>query len=385
MKTRNAAPVLLAIALGAAVSRTPLTALGVLQGAIREELGLSYGAMGLLTTIPVIMYIFSALGIGRLKVRFGLAPVLGGGLAVLSAGLFLRSWGGTWGLFLGMAGVGVGISALNVLIPAAAKEYFPRRVGAVSGFYTVCVYLATAAAAAIAVPMYRGTGSWRLALGAWLPFAVAGAAAWLLLRKRGSGAAPGARVDWKEVLRRPVTWLLILMMGSQSVIFYGMTAWLPAMMASHGFSAELAGRSASLFQLGGILGALICGAALSGLKRQSGFCFLIGAGFFVGTLLLAAGGSGAALWAACILIGASSSASFSVINCIAALRAGDPEETAAMVALVQTAGYPFGAAAPVLLGRLFDRTASWLPALAILAAAGAIYALAGVKAGDDGK
>ena len=107
MKKSSMKWVLAAIALAAAVSRTPLTAVGVLQGPIREGTGLSYSAMGLLTTIPVVMYVLSALGIGRLKVRFGLLAVMAGGLTVLSAGLLLRSWGGEAGLFLGTACIGV--------------------------------------------------------------------------------------------------------------------------------------------------------------------------------------------------------------------------------------------------------------------------------------
>lgn len=382
MKKHSVKWVLAAIALAAAVSRTPLTAVGVLQGPIREGSGLSYSAMGLLTTIPVVMYILSALGIGRLKVRFGLPTAMAGGLAALSAGLLLRSWGGAAGLFLGTACIGVGISTVNVLIPAAIKEHFPDRVGAVTGFYSVCMYLATAAAAATAVPLYSRTGSWRLTLCVWLPVSLAGAAVWLLQRRSGGEAGhAAASMDLKGVLRRPITWLLALMMGSQSIVYYSVTAWLPAILGSHGFSDALAGRFTSACQLGGILGSVICAVALARLKRQSLFCFLIGAGFCAEMALLALGQSTAVLLVGAVLLGACCSSSLSAINCIAALRARDPEETAAMTAVVQTAGYPLAALGPVLMGRLYDVTASWLPALDIMAVAGAAYAAAGVKAG----
>ena len=381
MKKSSMKWVLAAIALAAAVSRTPLTAVGVLQGPIREGTGLSYSAMGLLTTIPVVMYILSALGIGRLKVRFGLPAVMAGGLTVLSTGLLLRSWGGATGLFLGTACIGVGISTVNVLIPAAIKAYFPDRVGAVTGFYSICMYLATAAAAALAVPLYSRTGSWRLTLCTWLPFALAGAAVWLLQRSGGEAGRTDTSMDLKRVLRRPITWLLALMMGSQSIVYYSVTAWLPAILGSHGFSEGLAGRFTSVCHLGGFLGSVVCTVALARLKRQSVFCFLIGAGFCTEMTLLALGQSAAVLLVGAVLLGACCSSSLSAINCIAALRSSDPEETAGMIAVVQTAGYPLAAVGPVLMGRLYDVTASWLPALAIMAAAGAAYAAAGVKAG----
>ena len=383
MKKSSMKWVLAAIALAAAVSRTPLTAVGVLQGPIREGTGLSYSAMGLLTTIPVVMYVLSALGIGRLKVRFGLLAVMAGGLTVLSAGLLLRSWGGEAGLFLGTACIGVGISTVNVLIPAAIKEHFPDRVGAVTGFYSICMYLATAAAAALAVPLYSRTGSWRLTLCTWLPFALAGAAVWLLQRSGGEAGRTDTSMDLKRVLRRPITWLLALMMGSQSIVYYSVTAWLPAILGSHGFSEGLAGRFTSVCQLGGILGSVVCTVALARLKRQSVFCFLIGAGFCTEMTLLALGQSAAVLLVGAVLLGACCSSSLSAINCIAALRSSDPEETAGMIAVVQTAGYPLAAVGPVLMGRLYDVTASWLPALAIMAVAGAAYAAAGVKAGGS--
>jgi len=63
----------------------------------------------------------------------------------------------------------------------------------------------------------------------------------------------------------------------------------------------------------------------------------------------------------------------------------DAEETAGMIAVVQTAGYPLAAVMPALMGGLFDLTQSWLPALLILAAAGLAYALAGIRAGKGGK
>lgn len=382
MKQRKTMWILLAVALAAFVSRSPLTGVGVLQEPIREGVGLNYSAMGLLTTIPVVMYILSALGIGRLKTRLGLPTVMACGLAVLSAGLILRSWCGAVGLILGTACIGVGISTINVLIPAAIKEHFPSRVGMATGFYSICMYLASAAAAATAVPVYDATGSWRLTLCIWLPVALIGALVWLLRRKQDNGTEQSAAtVNWRSLLRRPITWLLALMMGTQSVIFYGVTAWLPAILTEQGFSADMAGRFTSIYQLGGILGSVVCTIVLAKLKKHGMFCFLIGAGFAIEMVILAFGQSPALLLVCAILLGACCSSSLSAINCLAALRAKDAEETAGTIAVVQTAGYPLAAIAPTLMGALFDVTVSWLPALAILAAAGLAYATAGIWAG----
>lgn len=381
MKYRKMICSLLIIALAALVSRTPLVAVGVLQEPIRETVGLSYAAMGTLTTIPIIMYIVSALGISRLKIRFGLPLVLSMGLAILSAGLMLRSWCGAVGLILGTVLIGVGISSINALIPAAIKENFPDHVGAVTGFYSTCMCLASAIAAATAIPVYSATGSWRLTLCFWLPFAAAGAILWAAQSKRGVKGGKRSALNLRGLLRRPITRQLALMMGTQSVVYYGVTAWLSAILTDHGFSADMAGKFTSVYQLGCILGSLLCTVVLAKLKRYGVFCFLIGAGFAAEVVILAFGKHVVLLLACAVLLGVCCSSSLSAINCITALRAKDSEETASITAVVQTAGYPLAAIAPVLMGKIFDVTASWLPALAIMAAAGLAFAVAGVRAG----
>lgn len=370
------------IALAAIVSRTPLTAVGVLQEPIREGVGLSYGTMGLLTTVPVIMYVVSALGISRMKIRFGLPAVLSMGLTALSVGLLVRSWCGAVGLILGTVLIGAGISSVNVLIPAAIKRHFPHRVGAATGFYSTCMYLASAVAAASAIPVYTMSGSWKLTLCFWLPFAAVGAVLWGIQSKHGKRGGGQTNVKLAALLRRPVTGHLALMMGAQSVIFYGVTAWLSAILTDHGFSTDMAGRFTSVYQLGGILGSLLCTVVLAKLKKQSRFCFLIGVGFAVEIAILAFGRNMVLLLVGAVLLGACCSSSLSAINCITALRSENAEETAGMTAVIQTAGYPLAAIAPVLMGKLFDITASWLPALVILAVSGLIYAYAGLKAGQ---
>lgn len=386
MKQKKIIWTLAAIALATFVSRSPLIAVGVLQAPIREGVGLNYSTMGLLTTIPIVMYILSALGIGRLKTRFGLPVVLSVGLMILSVGLVLRSWCGAVGLILGTACIGVGISSINVLIPAAIKEYFPHQVGLLNGFYGICMYLASATAAATAMPVYNRTGSWELTLCIWLPVSLAAALIWILRRKHNTGTGERtAAIPWGTLLRRPITWLLTLMMAAQSAVFYGVTAWLPAILTNQGFSAEMAGRFTSIYQVGGILGAVLCTVALAKLKKHSMLCFLIGAGFVVEMVILIFGHSIALLLAGAIILGACCSSSLSAINCVAALRTKDAEETAGMIAVVQTAGYPLAAVMPALMGGLFDLTQSWLPALLILAAAGLAYALAGIRAGKGGK
>ncbi len=377
---------LLAVALMGVVSRTPLAAVGVLQGPIRAGTGLDYGAVGLLTTIPVVMFALSSLPIGRLRLRYGLSAVMAGGLGLLSVGLFLRSWGGAWGLFAGTVLLGLGLSTANVLIPAAVKENFPDRAGAVTGLYTTCMYVASAVAAAAAMPLFRWTGSWQTTLCVWLPVALAALLVWALLARgrqdRRSGSA--APMGLKGLLRSPTAWWVTVLMGSQSVIYYSVMAWLPAILGSRGLSPDLAGQFTSTFQMGGVLGAVVSAALLSRLREQRVYCGLLGGAFFMGVGLLAFGQSGAVLMACAVLVGFCCSSSFSAAYCVITLRAENPEMAVGLSGMSQTFGYVIAALGPVLMGRIFDVTGSWLPPLSLLALSAVAYGVAGVKVGTSG-
>lgn len=375
---------LLAIALMGVASRTPMAPVGVLQELIREGTGLSHGSLGLLTTIPVVVFALSSLAVSRVRSRFGLARTMAAGLAATAAGVLVRSWCGNWGIFAGTALVGLGLSASNVLIPSAVKENFPARAGAVTGLYTSCMYIASAAAAATALPVAAASGSWRLALSLWFPAVLAAFFAWLFLARKAGGAAgrdAGSGGAVTALLRRSETWWITLLMGSQSVLYYSVMAWLPAILQSHGFSGAMAGEFTSVFQLSGAAGAVLSGIFLNRVKDLRGLCALLG-GLFAAAVALLALGTGAGVLLLCaVLLGLCCSSSFSVVYCVVALRSADAQSAARLSGLSQTFGYLLAAACPTLMGKLFELTGSWLAPLCVLALAGVLYGTAGVMVG----
>lgn len=85
------------IILVACVLRTPLTGVGSLISQIRTELDLSHFLSGMITTIPLIAFAAVSPFVGKLSGTFGAGKTLTLSLFVLTAGIVLRSMGGSAG------------------------------------------------------------------------------------------------------------------------------------------------------------------------------------------------------------------------------------------------------------------------------------------------
>jgi CP family cyanate transporter-like MFS transporter len=93
------------IVLLAANLRTALTSVAPLIGEIRTDTGISNGAAGLLTTLPLLAFGVLSPVVPWLARRFGVERLLLASLLVLAAGILLRS-AGVAALFLGTAVLG---------------------------------------------------------------------------------------------------------------------------------------------------------------------------------------------------------------------------------------------------------------------------------------
>lgn len=149
--------------------RAPFTCVGPLAGVIQSDLGVSSGAMGTITTIPLIMFAAFSVVMGDLGRRHPAGHVMVLGLAMVISGVLCRSLLGTYGLFLGTAVVGIGITAGNVLIPAFIKAHYPERIGRLTGIYTAMMSLMSAVAGAVSVPIGDAVGAMHDAASDWGP------------------------------------------------------------------------------------------------------------------------------------------------------------------------------------------------------------------------
>ena len=377
------------IVLAAANLRGAITSVGPLVGEIRTDTGISGGAAGLLTTLPLLCFAALSLLAPALARRFGTRRVLTGSLLLLAAGIALRSVPPVAALFSGTVVLGLAIAIGNVLLPSLVKRDFPAHIGLLTGVYITVMNSGAALGSGVSVPLARqGDFGWRGALGVWALLAFVAAVVWLfLLRGERSADSPAADTSRGEhryggLWRSPLAWRVTLFMGLQSVVFYASIAWLPEVLQGDGLGAAQAGWMVSLMQFVGIPAALFA-PILAG-RRPSQRSFLAVAALLSGAGILGllfSGGAATVLWVS--LLGLGQGASISLALVLFALRTTDAEEAAALSGMAQSVGYLLAAAGPFLFGVLHDLTQSWSLPLALLFAVAVALLFAGLGAGRD--
>lgn len=353
--------VLVGILLVALNLRPAITSVGALLGEVQTGLSMSGTVAGLLTTLPALCFgAFSALT-PRLSRRFGAHRVLLAAMAALVVGLAVRPLAPSTPVFILVSVLGLaGIAAGNVTLPVLVRTHFPRRIGLVTGLYTMVLNLGTALASAVAVPAAHATGGWRGGLAVWAAVAVLGFVPWLgalradPTRTAGAGATVAARI---RPARTRLGWALAVYMGTQSLQAYVVFGWLARIFADAGWSAGAAGLLVSLVTAIGMPIALLLPGLASRGRDQRPYvvgliaCYVVG---YVG--LLVAPHAGAILWAVLIGIGGGA---FPLALLMVGLRSRTPAGTSAMSGFVQSVGYLIAALGPFAVGFLHDATRGW--------------------------
>jgi len=148
--------------------------------------------------------------------------------------------------------IGVGIGIAGAIPSMVVSQRIAQSAGA--GDRRLCrgIVAGSTLAAAFAVPLAMG-GDWRRALAIISIVSVLSLAAWLVLVRGGvefrPRDEPARRLPW----RNPTAWLLIVVFGLQSILFYGIVAWLPNIFVERGWAADTAGALVAVFNGVGLL------------------------------------------------------------------------------------------------------------------------------------
>lgn len=367
--------------------RAPIVALAPVLERIEADLGLTPATAGLLTTLAVLCFAL-ATPVAALVIRLSGAEraVLIALLGVL-AGTVLRSAGGAPAAFAGMVVIGVSITIGNVVIPVVIRrDVPPERAALVTGVYTAMLNVGTMITSLATAPLADLVG-WRLATAAWGVFVLAALVAWgaYLRRRRRIGAhdagpAPTtaelmtggiAIVDDRarpaasdSAWRNPLTWVLTAAFAAQAWGYYGVTSWLPTMLADlRGIGDVAAGAASSIFQVAAIIGAL--GVPLLGARAPQWVPAAVVGSLWVSLpvgLLLAP--EAYLMWE--FLGGIAQGGGFVVIFTLIVRHARTDREAGGMSAIVQGGGYLIAALSPPVLGALHEATAGWALPLVVL-------------------
>ncbi|WP_210480801.1 CynX/NimT family MFS transporter [Naasia sp. SYSU D00948] len=371
---------LVALLLAAVNLRGPFVAVAPVAGEIRAEFGISAAEVGLLTSIPVLCFGLAAplalLVIRRVGAELAVLVCLVG----IIAGAAIRSAGPFWLAIAGTVVIGLAITVGNVVVPVLIRrDVRPGRVGLATGGYNSMLNIGAMVVSLGTAPLAAVLG-WRGALLAWLTLTVLGTAAWLVFLRRRPPTVreDSAPAEHAVVWRRPLAWLLALAFAGQATSYYGITAWLPSLLADErGFTASEAGVSSSFFQMFAVLGAIGMPLLVMRIPAWAAIS-LVGAlwcSLPIGLLL-----APELFLLFCALGGVAQGAGFTAVFTVIAATAGNARQTAALSAFVQGVGYVAAALSPPALGLAHDLTGGWTAPLLIVVGTTLCFGVFGVAA-----
>jgi CP family cyanate transporter-like MFS transporter len=382
-KAQSAAALLTALLVVAANLRPALTGVGPLIEVIRQDLGLSATAAGLLNSLPLFAFaVFSPLA--HFGARIGIERALLAAMLVLVAGIVVRSLGGSADLFGGTLLLGAGIAVGNVLVPSLIKRDFPDRVGDVTTAYAVVLALTAAIGSGVAVPLVHILpGGWQSALVFWaIPAALA--IFHLALRLRaGAGRESANKVYAANVpiWRSLLAWQVTVFMGLQSFTYYVAVGWFPSVLQDIGYAPSAAGWIVTLFQIVALAATLVMPSLIRRGRDQRLLAVVTPLFIVVAILGMVAAPGAALLWI--ILMGLGNGPTMILALSFFGLRTADHRQAAALSLMAQSVGYFIAALGPIAFGLLHDLSHGWTAPLLALAACLFLQAAAGFGAGRN--
>lgn len=365
----------------AATLRVTFTGIAPLLDAIRAEYQLTTAQTGLLTTLPLLAFgLVSPLAAGVAR-RFGIERSLLLAMVIICLGIGLRSLPSAAWLYIGTALIGCGIALGNVLLPGLIKRDFSGHVARMTGAYSITMGAAAAAGSAMVVPLALAGFGWRGALLLLMVFPLLALLLWLPQARRqattpmtGSGAAHNRGI-WRSAL----AWQVTLFLGINSLVYYVIVGWLPAILQSMGYSEAQAGSLHGLLQLATAAPGLAIPLVLHRLKDQRGIAVLVALMCVVSTLGLWLLPGQAVIWT--LIFGFGSGATMILGLTFIGLRASSAHQAAALSSMAQTIGYLLAACGPPLIGKIHDAYGDWHIPLIIVALIAVVMALFGALAG----
>ena len=350
--------------------RPQVIAIGPLLPSIQSGLGISHAVAGALSSIPVLcMGIFAPLAPAlarRLGARRSLAACAG---LIIAFGLLRLAVPDPLAVLVLTFGIGLGMGLAGPIFPLVVRHEMPARPALGTGAYAIGLVLGGTLAAALVVPLAGDGGDWRHALAVVTLAGVASLAVWLVLAPTDEVTDPTLappRIPW----RSPVAWVLGVLFGLQSMLYYGVVTWLAAIYVDRGWSGPASASLVALF--GGVTlvatTVMPLGADRIGSRRGQ---------LVASSLLILAGLVGivvapdpAVVWA--VLLGLGMGAIFPIVLTLPVDVGGRPADVAATAAMMLLVGYILSAVAPLAFGIARDVTGDFALGMGLLVGLGVV-------------
>lgn len=371
------------ILLIASTLRVTFTGAAPLLDAIRADYGLSTAQTGMLTTLPLLAFgLVSPLaaGVGR---RLGIERSLLVALVLICLGIGLRSLPSTTLLFGGTAIIGCGIALGNVLLPGLIKRDFSQHVARMTGAYSITMGGAAALGSAMVVPLALAGFGWHGALLMLMVFPLLALLVWLpQTRKTATAPLTGSgAMHNRGIWRSALAWQVTLFLGINSLVYYVIIGWLPAILQSLGYSEAQAGSLHGLLQLATAAPGLAIPLILHRLKDQRAIAVIVALMCAISACGLWFWPGQAVVWT--LIFGFGSGATMILGLTFIGLRANSAHQAAALSGMAQTIGYLLAACGPPLMGKIHDANGDWQIPLIAVALISVVMALFGALAGRN--
>lgn len=361
---------LMGIMMMGAVMRVPFTAIPAVLIDIAMGLGVPVSDLGILTSLPLIMFALCSTLAPKWAARLGLEKLLGVALLVMTVGSLLRI-AGVSGLYLGTLLIGVAIATINVLLPSLVSVHFPLKVGTYTTIYITMMGLAGTVGSMVAVPIVAAT-SWQTFVILLTLLVAVAAVIWLPnWRYNHRFAQPSTHTKQSSLWKNKAALNFLLFGGLQSLLFYTEMTWLPTIAQTAGLSKAEGGLLAGIFNLVSIPVSMIIPAIVSRLNNSQRAWFMSGISLLtvIGLVLMLLAPANFVFWVIISLIlGLSVGALFPYMMLSFTLKTSDGQATARLSGMVQSGGYLLASIGPVLLGYSFPVFGTWKPLIFALLA-----------------
>lgn len=359
---------LAAMFLAALALRPDIIGLGPLLDPMRADLGGSRSIIGLLPTVPVLCMGLFAPVASQVAVRVGPRRVILAGMVAIAGGGLLRSTMPTTASVVALTVIiGVGVASVQTLLPAVVKARAAAHPTLATTVYVVGIQSGAAISAGVSATLVH-SGGWRLPLTLFGVAATMWTLIWLLLGPRDvprEDVPTTGRVQVRRSLwGRWVVWRLALAFGSQSLVFYGLNAWLVSILIEQGWSPVAAGGSLSIFNLVALSATLATPLLSRWLRTRRRTLIVCAMASVLGIALVLSAPADA--WWATLLLGFGIGPLLPLTLSLPLDVSDEVESVGEVSGIMLGVGYVLAATAPVSLGWVRDLTGSYVAVVGIL-------------------